>query len=64
MPYHAEHHLYPNVPFSQLSAVHRVIAKRVIVESDGYLRGQRRIIRWLRETPPDHQGRSFETPVL
>ncbi len=64
MPYHAEHHLYPNVPFSQLSAVHRVIAKRVIVESDGYLRGQRRIIRWLRETPSDHQGRSFETPVL
>ena len=64
MPYHAEHHLYPNVPFFRLSAVHQAIAGQVIVESNGYVQGQRRIIRWLRETPSEDQSHSFHSPVL
>jgi fatty acid desaturase len=64
MPYHAEHHLYPNVPFYRLSAVHRVVAERVIVEPDGYLCGQRRIIRRLRQRPSANHKGSFGTPVL
>ena len=52
MPYHAEHHLFPNVPFHALSAVHELVADRVVVEPRGYLAGQRQIIRMLRDTDP------------
>ena len=47
MPFHAEHHLFPNVPFHALPAVHELVADRVVVESCGYLTGQRQIIRSL-----------------
>ena len=49
MPYHAEHHLFPNVPFHALPAVHALIGDRVVVEPRGYLAGQRQIIRGLRD---------------
>ncbi|MDH3469316.1 MAG: fatty acid desaturase, partial [Gammaproteobacteria bacterium] len=48
MPYHAEHHLFPNVPFHQLPALHRLVASKIIVEPRGYLAGQRDIITMLR----------------
>ncbi len=48
MPYHAEHHLFPSVPFYQLSGVHRLLANQVILEPAGYLIGQRKIIQWLK----------------
>ncbi len=48
MPYHAEHHLFPNVPFHALPAVHRLVGSQVIVEPRGYLAGQREIISMLR----------------
>ena len=50
MPFHAEHHLFPNVPFHALPAVHALVADRVVVEPRGYLAGQRRIIRGLLDT--------------
>ena len=45
MPYHAEHHLFPNVPFHALPALHEHLAGRVVVEPRGYVAGQWRIIR-------------------
>lgn len=48
MPFHAEHHLFPSVPFHALPALHAAIRERLrVVERDGYLRGQWRILRWL-----------------
>ena len=49
MPYHAEHHLFPNVPFHALPAAHALVGDRVVVEPRGYLAGQRQIIRRLLE---------------
>lgn len=48
MPYHAEHHLFPNVPFHALPALHRLVGSRVVVEPRGYMAGQREIISMLR----------------
>ena len=53
MPYHAEHHLYPNVPFHALPALHEHVAGRVVVEPRGYIAGQWRIIRNLLDSSPD-----------
>ena len=52
MPYHAEHHLFPNVPFHALRAVHERVADWVVVEPRGYLAGQRQIIRMLLDAGP------------
>ena len=52
MPYHAEHHLFPSVPFHRLPELHRLIGDRVVVEPRGYLAGQREIIRMLRRAGP------------
>jgi fatty acid desaturase len=37
MPYHAEHHSYPNVPFHQLPALHEDMAAYLKSTSDGYV---------------------------
>ena len=37
MPYHAEHHVFPNVPFHNLPALHRLIRSHLQVTSDGYI---------------------------
>ena len=37
MPFHAEHHLYPSLPFHALPAAHRVIAPRLQHLDQGYL---------------------------
>lgn len=37
MPYHTEHHVLPAVPFHRLPALHRLMADRLKVTSDGYL---------------------------
>ena len=52
MPYHAEHHLFPNVPFHALPALHAIVADRVVVEPRGYIAGQREIIAMLRAGKP------------
>jgi fatty acid desaturase len=36
MPYHAEHHIFPQVPFHRLPDLHRMIAKELKVTAKGY----------------------------
>ncbi|WP_417407934.1 fatty acid desaturase [Hoeflea sp.] len=38
MPYHAEHHSYPAVPFHKLPALHRLAAEHLMVTEQGYVR--------------------------
>jgi fatty acid desaturase len=45
MPYHAEHHAYPAVPFHRLPEVNRAIAPRLKSTSSGYIALQREILR-------------------
>jgi fatty acid desaturase len=44
MPYHAEHHAYPAVPFHHLAEVNRAIAPRLKVTAAGYIDVQRQIL--------------------
>ena len=41
MPYHAEHHAYPSVPFHQLPALHARTREYLKVTADGYTRFHR-----------------------
>ncbi len=45
MPYHAEHHAYPAVPFHRLPEVNRAIGARLKSTSPGYIALQRQILR-------------------
>jgi fatty acid desaturase len=45
MPYHAEHHAYPAVPFHRLPEVNRAIAPRLKTTAPGYIAVQRQILR-------------------
>jgi fatty acid desaturase len=45
MPYHAEHHAYPAVPFHRLAEVNRAIGPRLKVTAPGYVAVQRQILR-------------------
>lgn len=38
MSYHAEHHLYPSIPFHRLPAAHAAVRSRLRVIQDGYAR--------------------------
>ena len=38
MPFHAEHHMHPAIPFHQLPALHAAIGDRLQVVGDGYVR--------------------------
>ena len=48
MPYHAEHHSFPNVPFHQLPALHRDLAPHLQSTSQGYGRFARDYVTNLR----------------
>jgi fatty acid desaturase len=48
MPYHAEHHAFPAVPFHALPAVHRILRDDLVVVSPGYIAVQREILAGLR----------------
>jgi fatty acid desaturase len=48
MPYHAEHHAYPALPFHALPAAHRVLEARLAVQAPGYIAVHREIVAWLR----------------
>jgi fatty acid desaturase len=48
MPYHAEHHLYPFIPFHRLAAAHRVLRDRLAYLQPGYVRFHQDLIRTLR----------------
>jgi fatty acid desaturase len=49
MPYHAEHHAYPAVPFHRLPEVNRALAPRLKCTAPGYLAVQREILRSFRQ---------------
>ena len=44
MPYHAEHHAYPAVPFHQLPALHDIARRHLLVTENGYARFNRRYL--------------------
>jgi fatty acid desaturase len=48
MPFHAEHHLYPFIPFHQLAEAHSLLRERLAHVGDGYLRWHLRFARGLR----------------
>ncbi|HEY3783797.1 MAG TPA: fatty acid desaturase [Steroidobacteraceae bacterium] len=48
MPYHAEHHACPSVPFHTLPALHALIGSRVRVTAPGYLAVHRELLQQLR----------------
>jgi fatty acid desaturase len=52
MPYHAEHHCCPSVPFHALGALHALLGARVRVRSPGYLAVHRGLLRAWRAAAP------------
>ena len=44
MPFHAEHHAFPAVPFHALPALHRRLAPALKTTAPGYLAVQRQIL--------------------
>lgn len=51
MPYHAEHHAYPSVPFHALPALRRLVAPELRHTSRGYVALHAGVARGLRWTP-------------
>jgi fatty acid desaturase len=47
MPYHAEHHLFPSIPFHRLAAAHATIRDRLGFVQPGYVRWNVRLVRRL-----------------
>jgi fatty acid desaturase len=47
LPYHAEHHLYPSIPFHHLPATHRWLRPHLRVVAPGYVSVQRALYRAL-----------------
>ncbi|HLY58372.1 MAG TPA: fatty acid desaturase [Stellaceae bacterium] len=48
MPYHAEHHSYPGVPFHRLPELHAVIERHVAHVENGYMRFNAKYVQALR----------------
>ena len=48
MPYHAEHHCFPSVPFHALARLNTLIGERVQVTASGYLALHRDLVRQFR----------------
>ena len=48
MPYHAEHHAHPALPFHALPAAHRVLRARIAVQAPGDVAVHREILALLR----------------
>jgi fatty acid desaturase len=48
MPYHAEHHAYPALPFHALPAAHARLAKRIETQATGYGAAHRDILMQIR----------------
>lgn len=44
MPYHAEHHAYPAVPYHALPALHEALAPELVNVGDGYLAFHRSVV--------------------
>ncbi len=54
MPYHAEHHLYPSIPFHTLPRAHDHIRERILHLDNGYVAVNRAIVSKL--TQASHEG--------
>ena len=53
MPFHAEHHLYPSIPFHRLADAHAALRDRLaVVEPRGYLRWNLAFLRTVRRRTP------------
>ena len=48
MPFHAEHHAYPSVPFHALPKLNAIIADRIAYRGDGYRKVTRQTWAWFR----------------
>lgn len=48
MPYHAEHHLYPSIPFHRLADAHALLQTRLGFVQRGYVRWHAALLRQLR----------------
>ena len=48
MPYHAEHHAYPALPFHALPAAHELLKDRIETQATGYWAAHRDILRYIR----------------
>ncbi len=44
MPFHAEHHLYPSIPFHRLPEAHRLIGRRLAHVEAGYVQFHRHLL--------------------
>ncbi|NEQ42386.1 MAG: fatty acid desaturase [Leptolyngbya sp. SIOISBB] len=44
MPFHAEHHLYPSIPFHQLAAAHTILAPHFAYVEPGYVQVNRSVM--------------------
>ena len=44
MPYHAEHHAQPSVPFHKLPKLHALVPEQIRVTEDGYLAFNRKYL--------------------
>lgn len=44
MPYHAEHHAHPALPFHALPEAHRLLRQRIAVQAPGYIAVHREIV--------------------
>jgi fatty acid desaturase len=51
MPYHAEHHCFPSVPFHALARLNALIGTRTAITATGYLALHRELLRHLRARP-------------
>ncbi len=51
LPYHAEHHLFPNIAFHHLPEAHRHLRPHLKYVAKGYVQVQREIVRSLGRRP-------------
>ncbi len=49
MPYHTEHHAYPNIPFHALPQLHDLVEGRLQHRGRGYVTVTRQVWRWFRQ---------------
>jgi fatty acid desaturase len=57
MPYHAEHHAYPAVPFHALPRLNQLLARHIVNTEPGYRAATATVVRHLlRDTPSDRRS--------
>jgi fatty acid desaturase len=61
MPYHAEHHAHPALPFHALPTAHRLLEAKIAVQADGYVAVQQEILATLGER--DGAGKDQGSPA-